>query len=264
MKSLSPRELIELGNIAQCQALLLYASEVKLILNDPDTSTLRRVMKAVKFFRLLASFGKKGRREIRITISGPGALFGPVARYALSLASLLPVIAGVKEWKLEADLDFRERKVKLKLDSTMGLRSQVRSFSSFVPEEIRMFHRLFAEKVSDWQIVGDTPFIDAGENCIVFPDLSLRSADGKFLVHLELFHRWHSGQLEQRIGLLRKHPELPLIIGIDRAVAGTERLKELCAAAPELENRCFLFRDFPGVENSLRTLKRFCSGANGD
>ena len=262
MKTVSVRELIELGNLAQCQALLLYASEIKLILNDPDSSTLRRVMKAVKFFRLLASFSKKGRREIRMMISGPASLFGPSGRYALSLASLLPVIVGVKEWKLEAELDFRERKVKLKLDSTMGLRSRVRSFSSFVPEEVRMFHRLFAEKAGDWQIVGDTPFIDGGENRIVFPDLSFRSADGRFLVHLELFHRWHSGQLEQRIGLLKKRPELPLIIGIDRAVAGQEQLQKLCSGMPELEKRCFLFRDFPGVENCLRTLKRFCSGAD--
>lgn len=120
-----------------------------------------------------------------------------------------------------------------------------------------MFHRFFAEKSADWQIVGDTPFIDAGEQEIIFPDLSFRSnANGK-IIHLELFHPWHAAQLEKRLKLLHAKPEIPLIFGIDRSLVKSEdELDALLAETPELAFRCWLFRDFPGVASTCKILSR--------
>ena len=256
---ITPQNLLELFNLAQAQALLIYADTVTFKLDDPDVTELRRVMKAIKFFRLLADFerGKKG--TVKITVSGPYALFGPTAKYAVSLAALLPAVVNLQHWKLEAQLKFRDRELTLKLDEKNQLRSPKRSFSSYVPEEIRLYHKLFAEKSLQWQIVGDTPFIDGGNQEIIFPDLSFKEPGSGTVVHLELFHRWHSGQLNKRLELLRKRPELPLILGIDRALADEEKLAQMTSGDLLLQKRCWLFRDFPGVENTLRALKKMQS-----
>ena len=254
--SLTPEELIELYNLSQAQALLIYASTLDLKLTDPDVSALRKVMKAVKFFRLLATFSSDKKNVIKISISGPFALFGPSKKYAVALASLLPVIVTLKQWTLEAVVCFRNHELKLKLDEKSGLNSPKRSFSTFVPEEIKLYHRHFAEKSADWKIVGDTPFINAGNQEIIFPDLSFaRTGNGKS-IQLELFHRWHRTQFFKRIELLKKNPDIPLIIGIDRAVIKEDELDDLLNGFPQLRMRCWLFSEFPGVENTLRVLKK--------
>ena len=255
-QDITPAELLDAFNLAQAQALLIYAETITLQLADPDVTALRKVMKAIKFFRLLAKFERGRNKTVNIDISGPYSLFGPSVKYAVSLASLLPVIVNLKQWKLSAQLKFRDRELKLKLDEKNLLRSPNRSFSSFVPEEIRMYHKLFAEKPSAWQIIGDTPFLDGGNQEIIFPDLSFQEKSSGKVIHLELFHRWHAGQLARRLELLKKSPELPLILGIDRSLADEESLAQMTADSPQLAQRCRLFRDFPGVENTLRALKK--------
>ncbi|MBO5823216.1 MAG: DUF790 family protein [Lentisphaeria bacterium] len=259
LQDITPEHLLEAFNLAQAQALLIYADSVKFKLDDPDVTELRRVMKAIKFFRLLADFERGGKGVVNITVSGPYSLFGPSAKYAIALASLLPAVVNLQHWKLQALLKFRDRELTLKLDEKSQLRSPKRSFSSYVPEEIRLYHKLFAEKSLQWQIVGDTPFLDGGNQEIIFPDLSFQEKSSGKVVHLELFHRWHSSQLAKRLELLRNRPDLPLLLGIDRALADEEKLAQMTAGSPLLQNRCWLFRDFPGVENTLRALKKMKS-----
>ena len=248
----TPGELLNHFNLAQAQALLIYARTVTLKICDPDVSALRKVMKAVKFFRLLAKFVNSGKNCVEIDVSGPFALFGPTTKYAISLASLLPVVVNLKKWSIEAEILFRDKTLKLKLNEKSRLSATQRAFATYLPEEIRMYHRLFAEKSTDWQIIGNTPFLDAGNQEIIFPDLSFQSNATGQIIHLELFHRWHAVQLQHRLELLASHPELPLILGIDRAVANEDFL----ARYESLKNRFWLFRDFPGVENTLRALKK--------
>ena len=121
-----------------------------------------------------------------------------------------------------------------------------------------MFHRLFREQCAEWRIVGESPFLPGGPGGeLIFPDLSFRrSSDGR-LVHLELFHRWHRGPLDRRLELLREHPELPLILGIDRALADDDAFQALLDRDPDFERRIYRFRDFPGVDRTFRMLEKF-------
>jgi predicted nuclease of restriction endonuclease-like RecB superfamily len=117
-----------------------------------------------------------------------------------------------------------------------------------------MFHRIFAEKITDWKIVGDTPVLHAGKQEFIIPDISFESQQ-KDIIHLELFHRWHKTQLEQRLKTLVQR-ELPLILGVDRSIMPNEEFETLLQENPALENRIFRFSDFPGVETVHRILKR--------
>ena len=60
----------------------------------------------------------------------------------------------------------------------------------------------------------------------------------------------------RRLELLKKFPDLPLILGIDRSLADEGSLARMTADSPQLAQRCRLFRDFPGVSTTVNVLKK--------
>lgn len=253
----APTALLHRYNLAQAQGLLFYAKSAVLKLNAPDPGELRKLLKTVKFFRLLAQITKVDKKRLSIEFSGPYAIFDASTKYALQLANLLPAIVKLPQWELCAEIKLKKRSGIMKLSHKNQLVSHYRQLSAYIPDEIRLFHHTFNDKQNLWQIIGDTPFIDGGNQELLFPDLSFRSAESGRVFHAELFHRWHAGQLPRRIKLLHEQPELPLILGIDRAlVKNEEEFDQLFADAPEVKERCWLFRDFPGVTSTVNALKR--------
>lgn len=249
------QELLERYNLALAQGMLFYAEKIRIKVSDPEPAEMRRMLKYLKFFRLLAQVVSAGKSSMELEISGPFSLFGPTRKYALNLAVFFPAVVRLKEWKLTAELKINDRPGKLVLDQKSALVSHYRNFSTYVPEEVKLFHRLFAEKVTEWKIVGETPVIHAGKQEFIIPDISFENAE-KQLLHLELFHRWHKTQLHQRLTVLAQN-DLPLIIGIDRAIMENDEFEEITARNPQLQKRLFRFSDFPGVETVYRLLKKF-------
>ena len=267
-RPLYPAELLNRYNLALVQGLLIYSEELEVTVADSNPAELRRLFKYLRFFRLLAEIsrrnGKAGRNELSLRISGPFAIFANTRKYALLLAEFFPAVVNLEQWSLAAKIRIGENRGELKLDRKCGLVSHYRNFSSYVPEEIRMFHNLFRERSADWRIVGESPFIDGGGQEIVFPDLSFRRESDGTTLHLELFHRWHRGQLDRRLELLERKPEIPLLIGVDRALADDEAWKILTEQQhPALAARMFRFRDFPGVERVTHLLDSFAAALEG-
>ncbi len=255
-RDLTARELLERYNLAQVQGLLMRAQRLKLRVSDPETGELRRFFKYLKFFRLLSEIRRVDSETLELEISGPFAIFANSRKYALQLAGFFPAVVLLKKWKLSADICWNEGREewRLVLDESCGLRSHYRNFSSYVPEEISLFHRHFREKVRSWQVAGETPFLDGPEGRVFFPDLCFRRKPDGPAVYLELFHRWHRTELERRLAFLAAQPEIPLLIGVDRALADETTWRRWEEQYPELVQRMFQFRDFPGVDRVRRLL----------
>ena len=117
-----------------------------------------------------------------------------------------------------------------------------------------MFQSCFNQMETTWQIIDRAPYIKAEENRLIFPDFSFcNTATGQEL-DLELFYQWHAGQITERLDYLAKHPEIELLIGVDRAcVKGDEELQERIKKT----EGCFLFSKFPGVENVRKQLDKW-------
>jgi predicted nuclease of restriction endonuclease-like RecB superfamily len=261
-KELYPQQLLERYNCSLVQSLLLHARSLTLTIDEPEPANLRRLVKYLKFFRLLAVIyrdegsaaarkkkKKRGTDEnrLRIVIDGPATVLGNTSKYGLQLASFFPAVCSLTKWRLETTVLVRNgQEVALVADQKLGLVSPYRNFSVHVPEEISMFHRHFKEKVDDWQVVGETPFIDAGEQKLVFPDFSFENEQND-RVHLELFHRWHGTQLLQRLLFGAANPELPLIIGVDRSLLKKPEVEDAVNGSAWFEQHGFLFRDYPTV-----------------
>ena len=216
------------------------------------------------FFRLLAEIRcekykgrgkKKHPLKLKLEVDGPVSLFENTSKYGLQLACFFPAIPDMEKWRITTEIKLNNNLFKLDINQKSELVSHYRNFTSYVPEEIRLFHNQFKEKQETWKIKGQTPFIELAGGDIVFPDLSFEDEAGN-VMHLELFHRWHMSQLIKRLdqGALEKVPNL--IVGVDRSLINKGGLKETLEESEWFNNRGFLFRDFPGVATVLKTLKK--------
>lgn len=263
VKQMFPRELLERYNTSLVQSFLLYAKQLTVTFEEPDAARMRSLFRYLRFFRLLAQTRKVDcnrygvPRKVVLDISGPLSLFENTQKYALQLACFFPAICLMSKWKIETEVKLGKKELKLKLASRSGLVSHYRD-SSYVPEEIGMFAQLFREKVTDWSILDESSFLDLGDQNLVFPDQSYRSEGGE-IIHLELFHRWHSHQLLSRLEYMEQNPSTPLIIGVDRALYKKET-KALLDNSEWFRNNGFLFRDFPGVDRVKKCLNSVRAG----
>ena len=263
-KDILPQELLERYNTALVQAILFKAEKLTVKVNSDDQGELRRLLKYLKFFRLLCDIKKDVSGKLKLEISGPLSLFGPTRKYALNLAAFFPAVLRFDEWEIRAEIKNRSSFSILKLDNESRLVSHYRNFSSYVPEEIKVFHRLFSAKSDDWKIIGDTPLFIAGKGCYIAPDLSFIDRENQHTLHLELFHRWHKLQLETRLEYLERNQDMPLIIGIDRAICDETKLDELTEKYPAAMGKSFRFRDFPGVDTVIKKLNSQKAKNNSD
>lgn len=255
-------QLLERYNTGLVQALLLSADGLVVKVSSPEPAQLRRLFKYLKFFRLLARVkecqtDRKGEvKAMEIEVAGPASVLGQSRRYGLQLASFFPAVCDLDSWKLETTVEWRDGRCELCLDQRSRLVGHYRNFSAYVPDEIQLFHRDFQAKETGWTIFGAEKPLHLAGGEFIFPDLSFRNEAGKE-VHLELFHRWHAGPLVRRLEQLAAEPQLPLILGVDRAVASRREAKEALEQCPWFEERGFLFRDYPTVDRTRKCLEQF-------
>ena len=120
-----------------------------------------------------------------------------------------------------------------------------------------MFQKLFCQKSDLWEISqeGDLRTSESGE--LLIPDFTFCHRISGERVSLELFHRWHKTPMEMRLQWLADHPETPWLLGIDRSLADDGEFEAICSRYPQIAERLFLFRDFPGVNRVEKMLNRF-------
>ena len=260
----SPEQLIQRYNVSLVQGLLLQASSLSATVSSPSVAKLRRLLQYLRFFRLLAEVtaesgsltepSRPGAAPVlHLRISGPGSVLDNFRRYGVQLASFFPALARVEHWSLTAEVEWKERKLRLELDESSGLVCPYHFFSACLPQEFELFRRHFAEKADGWQFCDDTPMLLLNRGQLIIPDFTFRQNGTGLTVALELFHAWHATELLSRLDWLRRHPEKPLILGIDRSLL---KKPELADAVEAMADVCFPFREYPTVERTLKCLSK--------
>ena len=245
---LTARELLERYNMALVQTLLLFTEKLDLeIPASEDPQLFRAFCTRLRFHRLLASAKNDG-RTIRLTIDGPASVFENSTKYGLQTASFFPVVCRFSRWKAACTVKLKDER-RLILDESSGLVCRQTNLASYRPEEIRMFADLFHSENKDWTLDDAPGFLTLPGGKLIFPDFAFHSRNRS--VYLELFHRWHASQLDDRLRECREGriPQ-PLLLGVDRSLLKKDGL--LAARLNDDEyfsSHGFLFRDFPGVKN---------------
>ena len=255
MRKMLVREVPERYNVSLVQSLLLFASKLTVTISaKEEPASLRRLFKYMKFFRLLFSAEMTGKGEIRLTVDGPASVLEHSATYGLQIASFFPAVCLLPHWSISAEVRWKDRPRKLKLDETSGLVSHYSNFTAYQPEEIRMFTELFRSSNTGWSIDDMPGWIPLGGQALLFPDFIFRSESGAEFP-MELFHRWHASQLERRLLWCEEHPDRGMLLGVDRALLKKDGvLKERLEGSSYFRSHGFLFRDFPGVDKVSKLL----------
>lgn len=261
---MTPRELLERYNCALVQGLLLYADRLELEFSEARPSQLRRLMRAVKFFRLVADVVCKDKNKhtlddepmtIRMIVDGPGSVLANSRSYGMQLASFFPHVCQMEHWKLKAKVKLREKVRNLSLDESCSLVYNGRMTAAYVPEEIELFSQRIKQKLdgTSWHLDDEAPYIKCKGGMLIFPDYAFMDDTGNFR-YLELFHRWHATQLVARLDALDKGADWPLIIGVDNAIASREDIAELLASSLYFQKNGFTYRDYPVPDKVLNQL----------
>ncbi len=269
-RKISPKELLERYNIALVQGLLVQAGAMELEFDNAEASRLRRLFSLVRFNRLVATAstiapknaddddGKEDKMSIRIIVDGPGSVLANPRGYGFQLANFFPAIVNFRHWRMTAKIACTSYAGKsertLKLDELSGLVNRD-AFGSFVPEEVGTFIKHFKESGSEWRVLDETPFLKGRKAMLVFPDFAFEHPSGRKL-YMELFHRWHSGQLVARLDELDDGSDMPLVVGVDKVVADRPDIRERLEASPTFARCGFIYRDYPTIDRVTKTLEK--------
>lgn len=260
-RKITGEALLHRYNCAQVQGLLLRSEKIKLKLPESSTASLRQLLKYVRFNKLLAkiSFDHKKSKSIDMQIDGPLSMFLQTQKYGLNLANFFPAVLHQQEWEMDATVRIhKNRTYILQLDQSCGIRSHLRQFLAYVPEEIEKLGLQLAKKLPDWTLSSSNDFVPlSGEN-MCFPDYLLKHISGK-KVPLELFHNWHSAPLLNRLSQLDAQKEAPLLIGINRSLLKNKDVANKLESSDYFSRFGFLFRDVPTTAMLLPLLEIWLS-----
>ncbi len=253
---ITSEELLQRYNCAQIQGLLMRSSVLKIALPKWNTGELRRLLKALRFARLVVQVCKKENGSCELNVSGPLSLLMETRAYGIQLAVFFPHLLQLPEWALEAQVEFEHgRTGKLVLDNTCEIKLPLSHFNSYVPEELQMFQEAFGKKESGWKISEAQDFLPFVGEQLCFPDFEFENAKKK-KIYLEVFHRWHFSALEHRIKQLESQPA-PLILAVSRKLFKDEALFKEWSANKTVAKHVFFFREMPLVRDALQALSLF-------
>ncbi|MBF0448898.1 MAG: DUF790 family protein [Magnetococcales bacterium] len=261
-ETVSAEKLIHRYNLAQAQGLLFNSNKMTLTFTDTDVGRRRFFFRYLRFFRLLARVHKTGPGQYRLEVDGPLSLFDQTRKYGIRMANLLPVICLLSQWSLTASVKPEKQSGTLKLDHNDGLISHYRLTTAYVPEEFKIFAEQFKKAKTEWKISNNPPLLDLGKQELSIPDFSFVHQRGT-VVHLELFHRWHKGALQQRlkqVALGRK--KINLAIGIDRFLNKDPSLAKQLEQSGWFQKHGLSFNAFPPVGRVVKTLEGFLEEPN--
>lgn len=245
-------------NLALCQGLLLHADELTVTLHDADTGLRRKLLKAVRWRRLLARVAGQDGGALTLVVSGPASVLEQSTRYGLQLALWLPALCCARSWSAQATVRppraARGETAVLTLDDRLGLPGDS-AFLGHVPAELRELQATLAAGDGGFAFT-EPQLLPLPDGEIVVPDLQF-SVDGATW-RVELFHRWHGRALARRIEQARAGRAPGLLLGVDRALAKTTAIAPLLAD-PVFAQRGFLFSDLPSARGLREVVARATS-----
>ena len=95
-----------------------------------------------------------------------------------------------------------------------------------------------------------------------FPDVTFTGADGG-KVHLEIFHRWHAGQLANRLKVLATTSKQPLVIGVAQDVANGKDTAPILEESAWFSVHGFIFKNLPTPKSVQQVLVRHAAASAG-
>ncbi|HKQ05804.1 MAG TPA: DUF790 family protein [Blastocatellia bacterium] len=193
------RELLDLYNLAQAQALFYRATEMRLRIEPQMAAGFRRIFDAIKAYRLIHTITGSPSRGYEVRLDGPVSLFHQSQKYGIQMAVFLPALLLCQGWRMRAEIVLKQgKRVTFELDSrTTNLRSHYLDDISYKPAIEEKLLAGWAKSESQWAIRPGKEVIDLGA-CAFIPDFIITHEDGR-VFYLELLGFWTPRHLDERV-----------------------------------------------------------------
>jgi predicted nuclease of restriction endonuclease-like RecB superfamily len=228
-------ELVPRYNLALAQGLLVRAREVSVVFKQLEHKRLRALLGAIKFHRLLVRAERLDGDGLRLTLDGPMSLQQQTGRYGLQLALLLPHIARVGAFALEAELLWnkgaaRGTVVRLALSE----KSPILGLAAATPgvwesAEERQFKAAWEASGTAWRLEPGLALFELGGRDVLAPDYRIVHPDGRE-AWLELLWSWRRSNVGARLARIAEHGPSNLILAWARRGGLEGEVAELEAA----------------------------------
>lgn len=197
---LGEERLVERYNVALAQSLLLDARRLSVEVRDTP-ARIRRILRAMKFQRLLCEVSRTAGGGVRLEIDGPLSLFEQVRSYGVQLASFLPAVLLARDFAVEATVAWkgRDRVATLAITNATGLASPTDDGGAALPEEHAAFAARFESLGSAWRVAPAEELVPLGDGALAVPDWTFTPPDGSLPVHLEVLGRWRKASAERHL-----------------------------------------------------------------
>jgi predicted nuclease of restriction endonuclease-like RecB superfamily len=201
----TPAVLLERYNLAQAQALLYRAVEMRLWVAPQDAADARQLFDAIKTYRLIHSIYGNAQTGYEVHLTGPVSMFHRSQKYGIQMAVFLPALLSCRNWRMRAEIAPAKstgEKLFFELDDQ---RNTLRSHNDqTMRRDKTLLEKLFASwqrhASSVWKLEECTEVIDLGASAFI-PDVLARHPEHG-TVYIEAFGFWTPRHLTRRIAEL--------------------------------------------------------------
>ena len=253
---ISKTNLIARYNAAQVQGHLLKSKAIELRLEGLNIAEKRRLMRIIKFHGLIAEFEDVGKNALSIKINGPLSIFNSGALYGAKISNIFPRILEFPNWELSTEVEHKKKQVELGLKSCQELKSYLPKGSGYVPLELENFKKAVNKADSNHSVEIATKVINLGKQNYCVPDFEVIENTTESLFYIEVFHKWHLGQLTKRLEDQKAVLKNKLLLAIPRVLAKKTDVDALIKRSSEIKDNLIFYQDFPTPSALEKVLKK--------
>lgn len=199
-EQLTARELLDLYNVAQAQALLYRCLEMRLRIEPQSPAGYRELFGAIKAYRLIHTIRGDAARGYEVRLDGPVSMFHRSQKYGVQMAVFLPALLLCEGWRMRAEIAAKPGASHLFFEMTSDqkqLRSHYQNTPGYETPTVEQLAESWARFDSAWTLEPGREVIDLGDGAFI-PDFVVRHPDGDYF-YLEILGFWTPEHLDARL-----------------------------------------------------------------
>jgi len=218
--------LVASYDVAQHQAVLLRAVNVRARVFCSDAGGYRELFRRLKFHRLLYTIEKLDRRVgYAIQIDGPFSMFEQTTKYGLRLALALPAIMASAQWDVTAELRWGKDRRPLQYHARGGeWNLSQESQSKALPDEVTALLADLRLLASPWDASPSDAILDVPGIGVCVPDLQFVHRETRQRVHFELLGFWSRAAVWKRVEMVERGIGQPIVFAVSKHLRVSEEV----------------------------------------
>jgi len=196
-------ELVDEHARAQVQAVLLRAVRVTATVACRAPTGYRTLFQRLKFRRLLYRAEREG-SGYRLTIDGPLSLFGPVTKYGLQLALVLPALEECDQLDLQAEVLWGKQRQPLTFRHARRGSAERELASSRLPDDVAKLMDAFSGLDTQWRCRVSDCVLELPGLGVCVPDLVFEHPRCAAPVYFEVLGYWSREAVWRRVELVEE------------------------------------------------------------